>query len=267
VQHEPVGTDGSFETPLLGRIWRILREEVDPELDFVATRPIPWTEPHQYLAASRVALISTGGLHLKGEPPFEVLEQRLGDPSFRVVPHLTPADQLDLDAAYVDQKYTPADPEVALPMAALDELAFAGDIGEAAPRHLSFCGGLVRPLPGLVASADAALELLAEDAVDAALLIPTCSVCVQTMCLLACELEAGGVPTVCLSLIEELSRLSGAPRTLVVRFPFGAPCGDPSHRELHMAVIREALDLLRTATAPGTIEQSGLAWRRDPPEG
>lgn len=256
---------GAFETPLLGRIYRMIREEVDPDFDLIRMDPIPWRSPQPELAGSRVALITTGGLHRKGEQPFRVLEERLGDPDYRVVPHGTPSDQLDLEAVYVDRKYTPDDPEVALPMAALDELVARGVIGSAAPRHLSFCGGLVRPLPGLVDSAARALQMLHEDGVDIAVLLPTCSLCVQTVCILACELEAGGVATVCVSLIEELSRIVGAPRTLVARFPFGAPCGDPGHPELHRAVVAEALGLLGRADAPGTITQTSLAWRRDPP--
>jgi hypothetical protein len=95
-------------------------------------------------------------------------------------------------------------------------------------------------------------------------LLPTCSLCVQTMCLVARELEGRGFATAVVSLIPELSEIVGAPRTLNVVFPFGAPCGDPQHTELHRAVLMEALELLTEAQQAGEARDSRNAWRRSP---
>ena len=72
------------------------------------------------------------------------------------------------------------------------------------------------------------------------------------------------MPTVSLTLIPELTRIVGAPRTLSVRFPFGAPAGDPGNAPMHRAVLLEALRLLLEAREPGTLRESILAWRRSP---
>jgi hypothetical protein len=127
---------------------------------------------------------------------------------------------------------------------------------------VSFCGGIIEPASRLADNARAAVDLLVADQVGAVILLPTCPLCVQSVCLIAREIESRQIPTVCLSLLEELSALVGAPRTLVLRFPFGAPAGDPTNYPLHKAVLQEALALLTEASEPGIIRTSRLRWRR-----
>jgi D-proline reductase (dithiol) PrdB len=248
----------------LQRILRAIRDQYDAGYEFLTPGALPWAPPLQSLSGLRTALITTGGLRLRREPPFLTDTERLGDTSFRIVPHGTPPRELDLRASSVDQRYAARDPEVALPMRALERLHREGRAGRPAPRHASFCGGIVRPLPGLVESAGALGPLLREDGVEAAVLLPTCSLCVQSVCVLARELEAQGLRTVTVTMLPELTRLVGAPRSLAVRFPFGAPCGDPLNRELHRAILLEALELVRACGRPGEIHSSRLAWRREP---
>jgi hypothetical protein len=52
-----------------------------------------------------------------------------------------------------------------------------------------------------------------------------------------------------------------APRTLVTHFPMGRPLGAPNDVDRHLDVIRWALDLLYTATEPGTIVSYPHAYR------
>lgn len=262
-----VVSEKTFRTPILQRIYRILREEVDPGFSFVSPGPLPWTAGPVSLVEARVALVSTAGIHLRKDPPFRSMEEKFGDTSFRVVPHGADEALLVLDAPYVDDKYVSRDVEVALPMKALDRLCAEKLVGAPAPRHYSFCSGIIHPLPGLAESAERVAEMLRRDGVGAVVLLPTCSLCVQSTCVIARELEARGFPTVAVSLLPELSEVIGAPRTLSVHFPFGAPCGNPGHGELHEAVLREALSLLGDAVAPGMIRASRHAWRRSPESG
>lgn len=251
---------GPFRTALLNRILRILREERDPDFAFQHVRPIPWTTAPDPATAT-VALVSSSGLHLRGDKPFATCDEPWGDTGFRIIPHGTPPSDLDLTADYVDKKYIGRDPEVTLPMAALDRLVGRGRIGRVAPRHYSLSEGIVRPVPGVIESAVRVATLMAEDDVDIALLMPTCSLCVQTIALVATELERRGVPTVVISLLPELTEYVGAPRPLHVRFPFGAPCGDPGNRVLHDAVLGAALEWLTAATTPGEARHCRLRWR------
>lgn len=260
---EPARWQGEPETPLLQRILAAIRADIVSDYRFVAPRPIPWTELRAPPSETKIVLVTTGGLHRRDDRPFEALQRRLGDTSFRLVPHRARPEDLDLRAPYVDPKYTPRDPEVALPMAALERCCRARAAGGWSPEHVSFCGGVVEPFPGLAESVDALAPRLLEHGVGAAILLPTCSLCIQTTCVIAQQLEARGLATVSLSLIPELSAIVGAPRTLTVPFPFGAPCGDPGHGALHDAVLGEALTLLAEAQAPGEMRTSRQAWRRD----
>lgn len=252
---------GPYATPLLNRLLAHLRAGLDPDYDFLAFEHVPWTPPRAPLAELRVALLATADLHRRGDVPFVSLETPLGDTSFRVIPHDLPAAELALDAPYVDEKYIPRDPEVALPRRALDQLVAEGTIAAAAPRHYSFCQGIVRPLPALAERAREVTALLRADQVDALVLLPTCSLCVQSVAVLARELEQLGFSTVALTMLPELTARVGAPRALASHFPFGAPAGDPGNRALHVAILREALDLLASAREPRILRDSGLRWR------
>jgi D-proline reductase (dithiol) PrdB len=254
---------GPYATPLLNRVRNWVRSEVDPEYDFLAFADVPWTPPRAPLRALRVALLTTANLHRRDDAPFTTLESRLGDTTFRVVAHELPEAELALDAPYVDAKYIPRDPEVALPRRALDALVADGTIASAAPRHYSFAQGIVRPLPALAESARAVAALLRQDEVDALVLLPTCSLCVQTAAVLARELESAGFSTVALTALPELSARVGAPRALALRFPFGAAVGDPHNRALHVAVLREALGLVEHAREPRTLRDSVQRWRSE----
>lgn len=253
---------GTPENPHLARILDLIRTERDPSFALLRRAPIPFAPLARPLAEARVALVTTAGLHLRGDEPFTVLENPVGDTSFRVVPHAASAADLDVEAGYVDAKYVRLDPEVGLPRAALEHLHRQGLVGPPAPRHVSFCGGILRPFPGLRRSSERLRAMFAEDCVDAVLLCPTCPTCVQTAGLVAGELETLGLPTVSLSLLPELSAITGVPRTLALHFPFGAPCGDPGNSELHAAVAAQALELLVEASEPGLVRGSTLAWRR-----
>ena len=50
------------------------------------------------------------------------------------------------------------------------------------------------------------------------------------------------------------------PRALYVHFPYGAPLGPAVERDVQRAVIRNALDVLVSATVPGTIVESDVEW-------
>jgi len=254
---------GPYESPLLNRLRANLRHGLDPAFDFLQFADTPWTTPRAPVRELTVALVATADLHRRGDRPFVSLETPWGDTSFRVIPHELPEAELALDAPYVDEKFLPRDPEVALPRRALDELVAAGEVGAAAARHYSFAQGIVRALPGLADGAREVAAMLREDRAGAVVLLPTCSLCVQSVAVLARELETRGFPTVALSLLSELTARVGAPRALAVHFPFGAPAGDPKNSALHVAVLREALALLESAQEPRQVVASALRWRRE----
>ena len=80
------------------------------------------------------------------------------------------------------------------------------------------------------------------------------------MGLIARALEEQGITTVCVVMNRDITENVKPPRALFVRFPYGAPLGPADDAVTQMAVIRAALDLLVSATQPGTLLVSDIEW-------
>jgi D-proline reductase (dithiol) PrdB len=135
--------------------------------------PVPWSPLKKPLSRSRVALVSSAGLVLPGQEPFDA-GRRGGDPSFREIPG--EASVASLRDTHRSQSFDHSgireDPNLALPIDRLEELVESGRVGEANRRHLSFMGSLTVTGAFVRETAPAAARLLVEDRVDAALLVP-----------------------------------------------------------------------------------------------
>jgi len=135
--------------------------------------PLPFVRPRKPLGESRVAVVTTAGLHLEGDEPFDVDAPR-GDPSFREIPGHVEARDLRIAHAHYSHRWWERDPEVILPLDRLRELEAAG-VFHLAPRFFSFgFGGLltreyVDPKGG---TAHQVARCLADDGVDLVLLVP-----------------------------------------------------------------------------------------------
>lgn len=99
-----------------------------------------------------------------------------------------------------------------------------------------------------------------EDGVDAALLVPNCPVCHQTLGLAARELEAAGIATVVMGCARDIVEHVGVPRLLFSDFPLGNAAGKPHDPASQRATLELALGLLESATAPRTTVQSPQRW-------
>lgn len=80
--------------------------------------------------------------------------------------------------------------------------------------------------------------------------------CNQSVGLVAGELEARGIATVCVALVRSIAERVRPPRALVVPFPFGAPLGAEG-AERQRDVVRQALALL-AREGPGPVLEE---WR------
>ncbi len=119
------------------------------------------------LSERRVALISTAGLHRRGDRPFG-----LGADDYRIIPGDTPATDIVMShiSPNFDRTGYQADVNIAFPLERLREMAADGEIGSVADLHYSFMGAST---PDMMESA--AHELaghLKSDGVDAVLLVP-----------------------------------------------------------------------------------------------
>jgi D-proline reductase (dithiol) PrdB len=139
--------------------------------------PIPWTPVSKPLAASRVALLSTAGLSMKGDAPFDMESERKrptwGDPSFRRIRADATAADVEAHHLHIETAFVLRDLNVALPLDRLRELEREGIVGSSAPTHYStmgYQGSSTKVLETETAPAIAAS--LASESVDLLLLAP-----------------------------------------------------------------------------------------------
>jgi len=125
------------------------------------------------LSQSKFALISSAGVHLAGQPPFD-LAQRGGDFSFRELPGNLDVRQLKIAQRSSDFDQTGAlqDANLVFPLDRFRELVERGEIAALNHRHFSFMGSISAPGRLLAESAPRVAEMLREDGVDAAFLVP-----------------------------------------------------------------------------------------------
>jgi D-proline reductase (dithiol) PrdB len=137
---------------------------------------IPFAPLRKPLSECTVALVSTAGVALKDDQPFDQEHERRdpwwGDPSFRVIPLGTTDKDVRLYHMHIDPRFGEADLDVVLPMRRLVELAAAGVVGQAAPRHYSIMGYILEPTVLVEKTAPAIAEHMRLDGVDAAALVP-----------------------------------------------------------------------------------------------
>jgi D-proline reductase (dithiol) PrdB len=135
--------------------------------------PIPWSPLTKPLAAANVAIVSTAGMVLPDQQPFDN-DRAGGDVTFREIASTSQASQL-IDthrSRSFDHTGIRTDPNLGFPIDRLRELAERGTIGRVNRRHLSFMGSITAPGRLIRDTAPAAAQLLVDDNVDAVLLVP-----------------------------------------------------------------------------------------------
>jgi len=135
--------------------------------------PVPWTPLRKPLSDCNVAIVSTAGLVLSGQAPFDS-SVKGGDASYRVIPddaHVAAMIDTHRSETY-DHSGIESDPNLAFPLDRLRELARDRVIGRTAHRHLSFMGSITATGRMVTETAPEATRLLVADGVDAALLVP-----------------------------------------------------------------------------------------------
>lgn len=222
---------------------------------------MPFSPLRRPLSRSRVALLTTAAPYRPG-----LGEQGAGAPynaaaKFYRVYTLDSRVDHDLRVSHVaiDREHLSDDSGTWFPLPALRRAWQRGRIGAVAPQligvptHRSQRHTLQVDAPEVLAQCRA-------DGVDAALLVPNCPVCHQTMSLLARELEAGGIATLILGAAKDIVEHVGVPRLLFSDLPLGHAAGLPHDRASQDFTLELALRVLETAPAARTTVQSPLRW-------
>lgn len=102
----------------------------------MSRRCIPYTPRSQELNATTFALVTTAGVHMRDQEPFNVE----GDNSWRLLPGDVQANQLTVTHDHYDHTDADNDINVIFPLDRLRELAAAGVIGGVSNKHVGFMG-------------------------------------------------------------------------------------------------------------------------------
>jgi D-proline reductase (dithiol) PrdB len=103
----------------------------------------PFVRPIKPLDKSRLALVTTGGVHLPGQPRFDI-DDPAGDCSYREIP---PSAR---DLTWTHAYYRPdegSDLNAVFPLQTLGGLVGDGMVGGLSARHFSFMGAIHDPTP------------------------------------------------------------------------------------------------------------------------
>ena len=226
----------------------------------------PFQSLRKPLAQSRVTIITTAapfdaakgdqGPRAKYNGAAKVYSVYDGDTS---KPHDLRISHIAYDRAHTSAE----DSGTWFPLPQLHRLASEGRIGEVAPR---FFGAPTNRSHRVTIETDAP-EILAHcqaNRVDAAVLVPNCPVCHQTVSLVARHLEANGTPTVVMGCAKDIVEHAAVPRFLFSDFPLGNSAGKPHDVASQALTLELALRVLEAAPSAQTTVQSPLRWSADP---
>jgi len=140
---------------------------------FTSSEQIPWTPLQKPLRECCVALVSTAGVHLRTQTPFD-MHNPLGDPSFREIPATVSPEELMITHDYYDHRDADQDINIVFPWQRLRELVRQGMVGGVSPVHIGFMGHIDGALVATLQqrTAPAAAKVLVQSQVDVALLFP-----------------------------------------------------------------------------------------------
>ena len=167
----------------MGRVWNRLMARVFTRFPSLAARwgrrmeaaggDIPWAVPRRPLGGAVVALVTTGGVHLRSQTPFD-MDDPDGDPSFREIPVDVPRGELTITHDYYDHADADRDLNLVLPVDRLRELVEHGAVGGLHPTAYAFMGHIAGPhLATLIRQTGPEVARRLRDAgADYALLVP-----------------------------------------------------------------------------------------------
>ena len=227
---------------------------------------VPFQPLRRPLSEARITIITTAAPYQAGKGDQGPGAPYNGAAKFFQVYSGDAAHDHDLRISHIaiDRKHTTAENSgTYFPLPAVRRAAAAGRIGALGPR---FHGCPTNRSHAVTIETDCPeiVRRCAEDGADAALLVPNCPVCHQTVALAARALEQAGIASVVMGCAKDIVEYVGVPRFLFSHFPLGNAAGRPNDVASQDFTLNLALDLLQKAPAPRTTVQSPLRWPGPP---
>ena len=113
-------------------------QEVIKKYPLIVSAGVPWTPYKGRPSEQKFALLTSGGLYLKGsQPPFDT-DSIHGDTSFREIPKTVRQVEIGIAHAHYDHSIAEQDINTIFPIHRMTELENEGIIGRVADTHYSF---------------------------------------------------------------------------------------------------------------------------------
>jgi D-proline reductase (dithiol) PrdB len=163
--------DGFHFMPPSLRAW--LAKDI-PEREF--SGHIPWTPLRKLVSQATFSLMTSAGISMKGDPPFDVEREKReptwGDPTSREIPRNARQADITINHLHINTDYVKQDVNVILPLARFQEFEEEGIVGRLAPTCYSFYGFQLDPKELLEETLPRVASLMRKEQVDAVLLTP-----------------------------------------------------------------------------------------------
>lgn len=217
----------------------------------MSRRCIPYTPNRKPLDDLTIAIVTTAGVHLKDQEPFNTE----GDYTYRLIPADASSSDLMVTHTFYDHSEADKDINVIFPIDILRELAAEGIIGGVGDKHIGTMGASMNLRRFYEELVPAVADQIERSRADAVLVTGGCPhLCHRTAVAIAREIEMRGLPTVHVSVAPDSSMEAGPPRILYPDgFAIGSAFGRPHMRELQRKVVLDALQLLVTPMEPGNL--------------
>ena len=145
-----------------------------PEDEFKGA--IPWTPFSEPLSKATLALVTTAGISLKSDPPFDMEREKKeptwGDRSFRMIPKGATSRDIDVNHLHINTEHIKQDINVILPLTRMTELEQEGIVGHLAETAYSYYGFQWQSTDFLEEAVGPISRQMRKERVDAALLTP-----------------------------------------------------------------------------------------------
>lgn len=138
----------------------------------------PWTPFQKKIEECKFALLTTAGISMKSDSPFDMDRERReptwGDPSFRVIPKDARQEDLEVNHLHINTKDIKQDVNCALPLTRFRELEAEGRIGALAEKNYSIMGYIPIPQTATLIkeTAPAIADMMKDEGVDAVFMAP-----------------------------------------------------------------------------------------------
>ena len=138
-----------------------------------ASKDVPWSPIKKPLVESKIALVTTAGIHHPYQEPFD-MDDPSGDSTYRIIDTQTIEDDYLITHDYYDHRDADKDLNIVYPVTRLKEMAAGGIVGSVARYHFSFMGHIRDShLDNLLETyAPQVTNRLVQDQIDGVLLTP-----------------------------------------------------------------------------------------------